>query len=141
MDQASTIIGGLSVGLPFILLQFSIGLALLVTGVIIYMKITPYDDLALIASGNVAAGVALGGVIIALALPLNAILSNYQATIDIIVWGIAAVILQLIVITIAVRANRRIGGLIAQNNLAVAVTLTAVQIAVAMINAGLMSGD
>jgi putative membrane protein len=141
MDQTSIIVGSLSVGLPILMLQFAIGLALLAIGIFVYMRITPYDDLALIAEGNTAVGVALGGVIVALALPLYAILGHYQATIDVVTWGVAAVILQLLVITLAVRANHRIGTMIARNNVAAAITLTGVQIAIALINAGLMSAD
>ncbi len=103
------------------------------------MRITPYDDLALIQSNNTAAGTALGGVTVALALPLYAILGHNQATLDVIVWGTVAVLLQILVITIAVRAVRGLGTMIAENNIAVALALSAMQIAIALINAGLMS--
>lgn len=139
MDQTTTIVGALSSGLPIILLQFVIALGLLAIGVFVYMRITPYDDLALVGSGNAAAGTALGGVIVALALPLYAILGNHQATLDVLVWGIVAVLLQIVVITVAVRAVRGLAAMITANNVAAALALTSVQIAVALINAGLMS--
>lgn len=141
MDQTTTIVGALSQGLPILLLQFAIALTMHAIGVLVYTRVTPYDDFALIGQGNTAAGAALGGVIIALALPLYAILGHHQATLDVLVWGTVAVLLQILVIVIAIKAVRGLAGMITGNNVAAALALSAVQIAVALINAGLMSAD
>jgi putative membrane protein len=46
-------------------------LAILVVGVFVYIKITPYYDIALIKAGNTAATVSSSGTIIGFAVPLT----------------------------------------------------------------------
>ena len=46
-------------GFPVLMLHSSVTLAILVVGVFVYIKITPYDDIALIKVGNTAAAVSL----------------------------------------------------------------------------------
>jgi putative membrane protein len=141
MEDTATVVGALSAGLPILLLQFVIALAMLGIGVLVYVWITPYDDLALIRQGNAAAGLMIAGVTVGLALPLYAILGHHVGTPDVLLWGTIAVLLQIAVIVVAIRAVRGLGALIEANNVAVAIALSAVQIAIALINAGLMSAD
>ena len=89
------IAGALGSGLPVLLLQFVICIALLVVGVLVYTKVTPFRELELLREGNVAAATVLSGAVIALAIPLAALLATTRAVLDIVVWGIVAILLQL----------------------------------------------
>jgi putative membrane protein len=134
------IIETLSTGLPVLIVQFAVTLALLALGVLCYTLITPYREMALIREGNLAAGITLGGSVVALALPLAATLATSQVTLDILLWGVVALLLQLAAFAVASALIRGLRGMIEAGNVAAACVLTGIQLAVALINAGAMSG-
>ena len=61
------IVHALSTGLPHLLMQFAVAVALLAAGVAIYMAATPFRERELIEEGNTAAGVVMSGAILAMA--------------------------------------------------------------------------
>ena len=54
-------------GFPVLMLHSSVTLAILAVGIFVYIKITLYDDIALIKAGNTAATVSSSGTIIGFA--------------------------------------------------------------------------
>ena len=48
-------------GFPILLLHSSVTIAILVAGVLLYIWITPWDEMSLIRAGNTAASISLGG--------------------------------------------------------------------------------
>ena len=50
------IVNALGSGLPHLLLQFAVAVALLAAGVAIYMAATPFREREMVAHGNAAAG-------------------------------------------------------------------------------------
>src|SRR6478752_2773217 len=98
--SAPAILDALGSGLPMLLLQFLLVLALLVAGILIYMAVTPFRERELLRNGNPAAATVLGGALVALAIPLAALLATTGSFLDILVWGVVAVILQLVTVTI-----------------------------------------
>ena len=99
-STGSAILDALGSGLPMLLLQFVLVLALLVAGIFIYMAITPFHERELLRNGNPAAATVLGGALVALAIPLAALLATTAALLDIFVWGVVAVLLQLLTVAI-----------------------------------------
>ena len=96
MEQTVTaILPRLGSGLFVLLLHLLTTLALLALGALCYMGVTPFRERILIATGNTAAGLVLAGTLIALAIPLAAMLATSHVWLDIVVWGLVAVILQL----------------------------------------------
>jgi putative membrane protein len=134
------ILNSLQTGLPVLLLQFATTLVLLGLGVACYMAITPFHERRLVKEGNVAAGIVLGGTIVSLAIPLAATLATSAAALDILLWGIVALILQLVAFAAATALIRGLRSMIEAGNLAAALTLVGIQIAVALLNAGAMAG-
>lgn len=130
----------LRAGLPVLVLQFAVTLALLALGVALYMAITPFHEMRLIRQGNAAAGVVLGASLVALAIPLAATLATSRVTLDIIVWGLVALVLQLLVFLAASLLIRGLRQMIEDGNLAAAWLLAGLQLAVALLNAGAMAG-
>ena len=57
-------------GFPVLMLHSSVTIAMLVAGVLVYVWITPWDEVKLIRAGNTAAAVSMGGAVIGLAIPL-----------------------------------------------------------------------
>jgi len=136
----NAILDALTAGLPVLLPQFAVTLGLLLIGAAVYMIITPYREVALIRRGNVAAAVTFGGTIIALALPLAATLATARAVLDVLLWGVVALILQLVVFFVASALFRGMRGAIEAGNTAAATLLACMQVAVAILNAAAMAG-
>ncbi|WP_426959792.1 DUF350 domain-containing protein [Muricoccus radiodurans] len=134
------ILEALRAGLPVLVTQFGLTLALLMIGAAIYMAITPFHEMALVRQGNTAAGVVLAGTLISIAIPLGATLATSRLTLDILIWGIVALVLQLVTFGIASLLIRGLRGMIEAGNLAAAWVLVGIQLAVAILNAGAMAG-
>ena len=63
-------------GLPLFAAYFLLGLVLLGTFVFVYVRLTPYREIALIRGGNSAAAASLGGAIIGFVLPVASSIEN-----------------------------------------------------------------
>ncbi len=90
--------------------------------------------------GNTAGGITLGGAILALAIPLAATLATSHAVLDIVLWGVVALILQLLSFTAARLLIPDLRRQIEGGNTASAIALVGVQLAVAQMNAAAMAG-
>ncbi|MFT8245384.1 DUF350 domain-containing protein [Roseomonas sp. BN140053] len=134
------ILEALRAGLPVLVTQFAVTLALLCIGVAVYMAITPFHEMRLIRAGNIAAGIVLAGTLVSLALPLAATLATSRATLDILIWGLVALVIQLLAFSACTVLIRGLRGMIEDGNAAVACTLVGIQLAVALLNAGAMAG-
>ena len=87
-----------------------------------------------------AAGIVLAGTVVALAIPLAATLATSLVTLDILVWGLVALVLQLLAFFVASRLIPGLRDMIEAGNPAAACVLVGVQLAVALLNAGAMAG-
>lgn len=126
--------------LPVFLAHVGVTLAMLVAGVLAYEAITPYRELALVRAGNSAAGIALGSAILGLAIPLAACMARSVAVWDIVVWGMAALVLQLAAFAIVAIALKRLPDAIAKDEKGAACVLASVQLAVALVIAAAVGG-
>ncbi len=134
----SAIFDAIGAGVPLLLMQLLASIALLAIGVAIYTAATPFHERALMARGNVAAGVVFGGAIIALALPIAVILGTSGRLLDIVAWGAVALVLQLLTLGVLSLILRNLRAAIEGGNVAAAIGLAAGQIAVALLNAAAM---
>ena len=134
----TAILDALGNGLPMLIVQVVACAVLLAIGVTIYVRLTPFHEREMVASGNAAAGTMLAGAILALAIPLAAMLATSGTLVDILVWGVVALILQLLTLGIVVLSMRNFRGMIEGGNVAAAITLAGAQIAVALLNAAAM---
>jgi len=80
----------------------------------------------------------LAGAILALAIPLAAMLATSGTLVDILVWGAVALILPLLTLGAVALGMRNFRGMIEGGNVAAAITLAGAQIAVALLNAAAM---
>src|ERR1700757_3798156 len=125
------IVGGLQSGLPILVGHFLAAVVLLVLGAFCYIKITPFNERQLIAENNVAAACVLVGTLIALAIPLTATLATSGSVGDIIIWGLVALIIQLATFAAVSLFLHNLRKMVLQDNVAAALTLAGLQIAVA----------
>jgi putative membrane protein len=142
MDAApgsfAAILDALGSGLPKLIIQFVTCAVLLAIGVAIYVRVTPFREREMVEHGNAAAGTMLAGATLALAIPLAAMLATSGTFLDVLVWGIVALILQLITLGVVALVMRNFRAMIERGNIAAAVTLAGAQIAVALLNAAAM---
>ena len=122
-------------GFPVLLLHSSVTLAILGVGVFIYIKITPYDEIALIKDGNTAAAISLAGAIIGFALPLAFAMASSINVFEILIWGPVTLFLQLIAYRITDAVLRDLPKRIVAGETGPAIFLVSIKIAVAAINA------
>ena len=135
-----SIIGTLQMGLPVLAGQFAAMLALLGIGMACYIALTPFNEWRLVQEGNAAAGIVVAGTLVALALPLAATLATSVLVLDIVLWGLVALVIQLATFFVAATLLRGLRAMIEAGNVAAALVLIGIQIAVALLNAGAMSG-
>jgi|SRR5215470_5459187 len=133
------IVGGLQSGLPVLVGHFLAALALLMFGTFCYLKITPFRERELIAQNNLAAAYVLVGTLLALAIPITATLATSGTLIDIVIWGLIALVLQLATFAAVSLFLHGLRKMVLEDNVAAAVTLAGLQIAVALLNAGVMA--
>lgn len=139
-SNASVFLDGLLSGLPVLLLHFAVTVLLFLAGVWAYTAVTPMRERELLAGGNRAAGIVLGGTVVAMAIPLAATLATSLALLDIVVWGLIALVLQLVTFGVALLLFRDLRSMIESGNVAAASVLAALQLAIALLNAGAMAG-
>ena len=132
------ILGALGNGLPMLLLQFLLVLALLIAGILVYMAVTPFRERELLRNGNTAAATVLGGALVAIAIPLAALLATTGDLLDILVWGVVAVLLQLLTVVIVSHLLRGMRGMIEAGQVAAAIPLVAAQLSIGLLNAAAM---
>ncbi len=135
-----SIFATLQQGLPVLAEQFALTLGLLGVGIGCYTMLTPFHEWRLVRQGNVAAGVVVAGTLVALAIPLAATLAASVVTLDILLWGLVALVIQLATFVAATLLIRGLRAMIEAGNVAAALVLIGIQIAVALLNAGAMSG-
>ena len=70
----AAILDALGSGLPKLILQVVVCAVLLAIGMAIYVRLTPFREREMVAHGNAAAGTVLAGAILALSIPLAAML-------------------------------------------------------------------
>ncbi len=138
MQAGSSVLTSL-LGVPNFLLYMVVGTALLTLFVITYIKITAHDEIALVREGNVTASIALSGTIIGFVIPLAKAIAQATSIPDMLVWGIAAFIVQLLAYGLARWLIPDLSNKIASNMASAGTMLASISICSGMLNAAAMS--
>jgi putative membrane protein len=123
-------------GFPDFIIQLGAALGLFIASLVIYVILTPHKELALIRAGNPSAALAFAGVIIGLAIPLGSCLAYAFGLLDLLIWGIITLLLQLIAFRFADMFLRGLPRRIAEGDVAAAVFLMSIKIGLALIISG-----
>ncbi|UTW55460.1 DUF350 domain-containing protein [Kordiimonas sp. SCSIO 12610] len=127
-------------GLPVFMVHSGVSLMILIMGAFIYTKITRHEEIALIRDGNVAAALSYGSAIIGLALPLAFSLSASVSVWDIVLWGVIALILQIVAFRLADLFLKGLSSRIEAGEMGAAVMVVSVKLSTAFINSAAISG-
>ena len=120
-------------GFPVTLLHVSVSTALLLAAAALYIWLTPHKEIALVRAGNMAAAIDLGGVLVGLALPLAFSLKGSTSIVDVALWGVATVAVQLLVFRLVDLVLHGLPKRIQEGETAAAALLAGAKLATAMI--------
>ena len=123
-------------GFDDFLIQMAATLALFVAGIVIYVLLTPHKELDLIRDGNPSASVAFAGIVLGLAIPLQACLAHAFDVVEVLVWGVVVLLIQLIAFRVVDMVLHGLPRRIAEGDVAAAIFVFAVKVGVALILAG-----
>jgi putative membrane protein len=115
---------------------FVTAVVLLLVFLAIYVRVTPYNELALIRQGNEAAAISLAGAAIGFALPIAVAVAVSHDLYVMLGWGVVASLVQLLTFIAARLALPRLNESIPQGKLASGIFLAALAISVGILNAG-----
>jgi putative membrane protein len=126
-------------GLPAFLLYFSLAMALLGLFIAVYVAVTPYKELTLIREGNAAAAISLGGAVVGFVLPLARAVTQSVSALDLVVWGLVALVVQVVVFFVVGKLVPRFAEAIKEGRTSGAILLAALAIGVGLLNAASMT--
>ena len=126
-------------GFDDFLLYLAISGVLLAMFVTIYVKITPYREIALIRDNNMAAAFSLSGALIGMVIPLANAVEYSVNPIDMAIWGFLALAIQLLVFVIARIALPNIAVVIPAGKTAPGFCRGAISIAAGLLNAACLT--
>ncbi len=126
-------------GLPYFLIYFATGIALLLLFIAIYIHLTPHSEMALIRANNTAAALALGGALIGFALPLASAISHSLTLLDFVLWGLVALVVQVLTFVVLRMTVSELVRRITDGEIASAIFVASTAITVGMINAACMT--
>ena len=118
----------------------AISLALLAAGAVLYALLTPHKEITQIRDGNSAAALSFGGVLVALALPLAVSLTASASALEILLWGIMTVVVQLLVFRLIDMLFAGLPQRVAEGEVSAAALLVSAKIASAMVLAAAVAG-
>jgi putative membrane protein len=125
--------------LPAFLSYFAVAVALLAVFLLLYVNVTPYDEIALIRQGNTAAAISLSGALLGFAMPVANVIAHSDTLGDLVAWGALAAVIQLLTYLVARFTLPHLSEDIPAGKIAPAVFLAALSLSVGLINAACMS--
>ncbi len=126
-------------GFDDFLVYLAMALVLTALFVAIYVRITPYRELALIRAGNMAASFSLSGAILGFVIPLSAAVRYSVNLVDMAIWGAIALVIQLLAFVVVKLLIPSIASDIPANQGAQGFFLGSLSLAVGILSAACMS--
>ena len=133
-------INALITGLPFLISHLFITLCLLFLGITSYIFLTPIKELKLIKDGNISASISFSGALLGIGIPLASSLSVSNSILEIIIWGLTAIVLQLLCFKVTDTFLKDLSKRIEDDQLATSILLFSIKISVSLINSAAIIG-
>jgi putative membrane protein len=133
-------LSALITGLPFLISHLFITLCLLFIGITSYIFLTPIKELKLIKDGNISASISFSGALLGIGIPLASSLSVSNSILEIIIWGLTAIVLQLLCFKVTDTFLKDLSKRIEDNQLATSILLFSIKISVSLINSAAIIG-
>lgn len=125
-------------GMQSFLVYFVTALALVALYLLVYTQATSRNEFALIRQNVTSAAVALGFSLVGFVLPLSSGIVYVQSVLDAVVWGGAAILVQILTYWLVRLVVPRLSDRIASGEMSAALFLGAASLAAGIINAAAM---
>ncbi|MGY9016073.1 MAG: DUF350 domain-containing protein [Rhodospirillales bacterium] len=125
--------------LPWFLAYMGTAIGLTLVYLVIYMWVTPHDEIALIRESNAAAAAAFAGSLLGFCLPLASAITNSASLVDVAIWGGIALIVQIVIFFVVCLPVPKISERIENDEIASGVWLGAASLAGGILNAASMT--
>jgi putative membrane protein len=126
-------------GLPAFLIYFVVAAVLIGAYLFVYTWITHHDEFALLRANNSAAAISLGLSMVGFALPLTSSIGHANSVVDLTIWGVIALAVQVAVYYLARIPVPNLSERIEAGDMAPALWLGAASVTAGMLNAASMS--
>lgn len=140
MPFPSPEIQAFATGFPITLLHAGVTVAMLFAAAAVYIMLTPHKEITLIREGNAAAALSLGGVLVGLAIPLAVSLKASTTLVELAIWGVATVAVQLLIFRLVDLVLHGLPKRIQDGEVSAATMLVGAKLATALILGAAVSG-
>ncbi len=130
---------GYGTDLAAFLSYFVVSLVLMIGFIAVYTAVTPHKEIKLIKENSIAAAVAFSGSAMGFALPLANVMIHSGAILEMIIWGVVALIVQIIVYFLVRLPMPRVSERIENNEIAAGIWLGAASLTAGILNAASMT--
>lgn len=127
-------------GFPITLMHVGVTTLILFLGAAFYVLMTPIREISLIRQGNAAAALSLAGVLCGLAIPLAVSMHASTSVVEIAIWGVSTVVVQLLIFRLVDMLLRGLPQRIQEGEISASVLLAGAKLATALIVAAAVSG-
>lgn len=121
------------------LIHLLTGFALVGVFVLIYLRVTPFAEIALIRRGCVAPALSFGGTLIGFSLTVASGILNLPDYLLFLAWSAAAMVVQLLAFVLMQRAIPDLRQSLESNNVAMGALMGAISISIGLVNAACLS--
>ena len=121
------------------LLFFVVAAVMTIIFVVIYTRITRHNEIALIKKNSTAAAAAFSGSLIGFALPLASTMINSVTIAEMVLWGVVALIVQVLVYLLIRLSMPRVSKRIEDGEVAAGIWLGAWSVVAGILNAASMT--
>jgi putative membrane protein len=125
--------------LPWFLAHMATAIALTLFYVVIYMWVTPHAEIKLIRENNMAASLAFAGSLVGFCLPLASAITNSISLVDVAVWGVVALLVQIVIFYLVRLPIPKISERIEKGEMASGLWLGSASLAGGLLNAASMT--
>ncbi|MDQ5941279.1 MAG: putative rane protein [Pseudomonadota bacterium] len=124
---------------PSFFAYFGVAIALIAIFLLVYVNVTPYEEVALIRAGNAAAAVSLSGALFGFVMPVANAIAHSESLADLAAWGGVAGIVQILAYLAARFAFPQMNSDIPAGKVAPAIFLAVLSLSVGLVSAACMS--
>lgn len=128
----------LTANLPSFLAYFASAIGLLVVFALVYLNVTPYDEISLIRNGNSAAAISISGSFLGFAMPVANVIAHSDTLPDMLAWGAIAGLIQILAYLAARFTLPHLAEDIPAGKTAAGIFLAGLSLTVGVINAACM---
>ncbi|MDQ5880000.1 MAG: putative rane protein [Pseudomonadota bacterium] len=124
---------------PSFFAYFGVAIVLIAVFLLVYVNVTPYEEVALIRAGNSAAAVSLSGALFGFVMPVANAIAHSESLADLAAWGGVAGIVQILAYLAARFAFPQMNSDIPAGKVAPAIFLAVLSLSVGLVSAACMS--